>query len=267
MTQPKHTPEERVAIAKTNGVKLAGWRRLHPMTDAERSERAELSRQVWANMSDKTRRELSKKQSAHAKIQMSDPAAREKAAEYAREGWEKSHHKARFAMTDDIARKISEAQIGKPGSFTKLSPERQSKRRKQLAEMSRANSLREDFALKKPDVHERAIQGSIIEGKTNPLRGRFETNCAARDWHIRDPLGAAHHFRNLRHFIRNNRELFSDDELKKRPNGRDMERCKIDSLGGIRPDRQFPVCSWHGWTWIAGQYEDQYTDPLNRMAL
>ena len=62
-----------------------------------------------------------------------------------------------------------------------------------------------------PQQQECAKKGTAAAQKS-PLSGRFETNINAKEWVIMDPTGKTYKFTNLRNWIRENIELFTDVE-------------------------------------------------------
>lgn len=82
--------------------------------------------------------------------------------------------------------------------------------------------------------------------KTSPVCQPDEKNCRAKDWTVRAPNGIFYRFRNLSLFVRQHRELFSEEELKSNPPHRTLAESGLSS---ISPDRTLRRKSWHGWTW------------------
>jgi predicted nucleic acid-binding Zn ribbon protein len=84
---------------------------------------------------------------------------------------------------------------------------------------------------------------------TSPLTGPYETNRNAKDWHLIDPTGREHRFRNLSLFIRSHPELFGPDDLS--PRGRDGNApCRAAvGLANLRPDRKKQAAGWKQWRW------------------
>lgn len=99
-----------------------------------------------------------------------------------------------------------------------------------------------------PEIHARAIANSCEEAKTNPLRGKFETNCHAEEWHLIDPQGNEWNFRNLRHFIREHSSFFSARLLEdiKQNGGTRAETC-MAKLSPRCTQRSMTSCG--GWRW------------------
>ena len=70
-------------------------------------------REKWDRKTAEEKAAWAERSKLNAFKQMSDPENRKKAAVFAKEGWEKTGHKARFEMTDEIKDKISASQKGK----------------------------------------------------------------------------------------------------------------------------------------------------------
>ena len=106
------------------------------------------------------------------------------------------------------------------------------------------------------EYREEAKAAQLETNKTNPLTGKFETNIAAKDWHLRSPEGVTYHFRNLRHFIRTHRNLFSDDQLafthRNYPVGSVCEAPTMieNRLSKLSPRRKHPQTTAQGWSWV-----------------
>ena len=80
----------------------------------------------------------------------------------------------------------------------------------------------------------------------HPNTGRFETNFAAIDWSLSSPTGEVFIFRNLQHFVRQHRHLFSHAETE----GCETGSClAAHQLGRLAPWRKHPIPSWKEWTW------------------
>ena len=187
---------------------------------------------------------------------MSDPAARDHLRKVVAEQHRKEGFRRRYDMTPEIAAKISATQAGKPPEWTKDAEKYAAAREKGSkthAERFRRLGGIEGHQLFRPDVRERALANSVEEGKTNPVRGRFETNRAALDWHLRDPRGVEHHFKNLIHFIREHRHLFTEEQLAEdRPGCPHVARL----LCCLSPRNKFPTTCSQGWTWVLTPGED-----------
>ena len=97
----------------------------------------------------------------------------------------------------------------------------------------------------------------VIQGTQHP-HGRW--------WHVRDPQGVPHHFRNLRDFVRSNPHLFpeGDAEIRINPKGQKYMRASSGLQSLKRPLRQRACTSWKGWTLIALCEEEN--DILDRIS-
>lgn len=260
MTKAKWTPEQRAEIAARRGRELAEYRRIHPESDEQKQRRKDGMRAYWASLTPEQAQHLKDKLRAGVKLAyQNDPAYRNKIAEATR----RQHAEGRAnpgEMTEERRRKISEAQKGYRQPH--LTDEVCSAAGKKAHELHRddPNYLKPLMAAK-----DKAIAGSIAEMKTNPRRGRFETNIHGREWHVRDPRGIPYHFVNLRHFIRNNQHLFTPEQLR-HTNSKDKERTLIDGgFQSLRPTKRRPSGSWYGWTWIHSERPPvDPIDPLSR---
>ena len=256
MTQSRYTPEERAKIARQRGKELSAWRREHPLSDAERQKKSEEMRLRWAAMTPEQKTSFSELARKNTTIQMSDSIAREHLSQVVSEQHRKENYLRRFDMTPEIAAKISSAQLGKQKEWMS-DPEKRAaasaKESKSQAERFRRLGGINGHELFREDVRKRALANSAEEGKTNPLRGRFETNKAALDWHLRDPRGVEHHFRNLNHFIRNHVSLFTQEQLFEDKPG----KTHISNLlARLSPRNKFPTTCSQGWTWVLTPGED-----------
>lgn len=94
---------------------------------------------------------------------------------------------------------------------------------------------------------EQSIEKSRLARAVSPKAGRFETHVLAKEWHLVDPNGTEHRFRNLNHFIREHLGLFDPaDTVSKGPSA----PCRAAvGLGHLRPDHKNPVAAWKGWLW------------------
>ena len=187
--------------------------------------------------------------------QMSDPAARKHLSVVVAAQHKKEGNRARFKMTPEIAEKISASQRGCRRKWMD-NPYRNEKIRAKMAKTSARRFYeigKENHVLFRSDVREKAIANSVAEGKTNPLRGKFESNIHADEWHLRSPFGRDYHFNNLCHFIRNHRDLFSARQLE--PRGK-CGKTRIEScLRQLSPRNKHPVTCSQGWTWIKYPHE------------
>ena len=84
-------------------------------------------------------------------------------------------------------------------------------------------------------------------GRDNsPVCQTDERHFAAKNWKLRGPDGNVYEFRNLAHFVRTHRELFSPEHLKKSGG----KIYAIHLLGCLRPERKKMIHSWCGWSWV-----------------
>ena len=119
---------------------------------------------------------------------------------------------------------------------------------------------------KRPEV--RANMSKAKKGIAQPLDGKNaanENNKRAKNWwFIKD--GIHYKFTSLNNFVRDNKELFTDDELNEyKTEGRAAKIYKatvmLRNLQLLKKngDPMIPSCRWHGWTigekWEQGFYE------------
>jgi len=148
--------------------------------------------------------------------QMASKEARDHLRKVVSEQHKKEGNKARFKMTDEIRNKIGSAQAGKRRAWQddeqKMNHHRQVQSKAQKERFASVGV--ENHELFRPEVREKAIEASNVERVTNPRRGRFETNCAAKMWFLITPRGERFAFRNLNHFIREHQQYFTARQLE-----------------------------------------------------
>lgn len=77
-------------------------------------------------------------------------------------------------------------------------------------------------------------------------------NQRSADWSLRDARGKVHKFRNVAHFVRENKHLFPEGTtVLKYKNGRKYTNAE-NGLSLLRPTNKHQRGSWHGWTWYSG---------------
>ena len=232
MTRPRYTPEERAARKRELGKVLVEWRKTNGMSEEERLKKSEMMKQRWAAKSDAEKAAWAERSRQNAKRQMAE-RGHEYAVRLGRLSWEKSGPGPRYKMNEEQKRKLIETA-------------KSEKTRAWLKNKTKLNAMLRKIHT--PEIKARAVKMSREEVKTSPKRGRFETNVNAEEWHLRDPQGVEHHFRNLRHFIRNNTSLFTarQTEVRKKNGGTRVEGC----LYRLSPRNKFPATCSQGWTWI-----------------
>ena len=100
-----------------------------------------------------------------------------------------------------------------------------------------------------PQQQECAKKGTAAAQKP-PLSGRFETNINAKEWVIMDPTGKTYKFTNLRNWIRENIELFTDVENAKK------KKKIVDRIHhGLGTAKRNTIAgksgtTWYGWSVI-----------------
>lgn len=91
------------------------------------------------------------------------------------------------------------------------------------------------------------VEHMVEMRKGYPSHAPGEKNMAAKDWQLRSPSGKIFYFRNLAHFIRNHRGLFTTRELEHFSGRHDCIAYAM--ISALRPGRSRRPASWHGWTW------------------
>ena len=232
MTRPRYSPEERAIRKRELGAELVEWRKTHGMSASERAKKSEEMKQRWAAMSDAEKVAWSEMCRQNAKRQMSE-RGHEYAVFLGRESWKKTGPGPRYQMNEEQRRKLGEIA-------------RSEKTRAWLKDKAKLEAML--LKIHTPEVQAMSAKMNREEVKTNPRRGQFETNVNAEEWHLRDPRGVEHHFRNLRHFIRQHRSLFSSRQLEVRTK---TGRTRVEAcLARLSPRHTFPVTCSQGWTWI-----------------
>lgn len=100
-----------------------------------------------------------------------------------------------------------------------------------------------------PQQQESAKKATAAAQKS-PLSGRFETNINAKEWVIMDPTGKTYKCTNLRNWIRNNIELFTDIE-----NAADDPKIVDRIYHGFSTAKRNTIAgksgtTWYGWSVI-----------------
>jgi hypothetical protein len=86
--------------------------------------------------------------------------------------------------------------------------------------------------------------------KANPRYQSDEKHIRAKIWHVRTPSGVGYHFKNLTHFVRTHRHLFTEAQLAGTP---------ATGLAKLNPNNRYARSSWFGWTW-ASIHERRFND-------
>lgn len=169
--------------------------------------------------------------------------------------------------TPEMRKKLSEIQKGK-----KLSEEHKKnisssvkealsapEMRKKLSEIHKGHEVTEETRKKiseKAKIPERlsqqreSAQKATAAAQKSPLSGRFETNINAKEWVIMDPTGKTYKFTNLRNWIRENIELFTDIE-----NAADDPKIVDRISHGFSTAKRNTIAgksgtTWYGWSVI-----------------
>ena len=97
-------------------------------------------------------------------------------------------------------------------------------------------------------LSERQTHARIKGVSKSPKSGPYETNVHAVEWHLISPRGKHYKFRNLKLFIRENEDLFTDEELSVFGNGKQSRA--YSGLARMNPNSKRTSRqpkSWHGW--------------------
>lgn len=169
--------------------------------------------------------------------------------------------------TPEMRKKLSEIQKGKKRSDshkknissslkeTLNTPEM----KKKLSEIHKGHEVTEETRkkisekAKSPErlpQQQESIKKATEAAQKSPLSGRFETNINAKEWVIMDPTGKTYKFTNLRNWIRNNIELFTDIE-----NAADDPKIVDRIYSGFSTAKRNTIAgksgtTWYGWSVI-----------------
>jgi len=98
---------------------------------------------------------------------------------------------------------------------------------------------------------EKQTAARIAGMRRSPISGPFATHHSAKDWFLISPTLQTFQIRNLKLFLRNRADLFSDKELQLPPSGNGSRA--YNGLASIAPlqegSRKRAVNGWHGWRW------------------
>lgn len=229
MTKEKYSPEERAKRKKQNALALIEWRRIHGVSADERLHRSQYMKRYWEQMPSTERDRISAIRSNDAKEQVSS-FGRGHYVQLGYDSWKISGPR-NMSWSEDRKKQTSEELKGKPIDWMKD----KDKKERMLAK------------LHTPEVKAKARYLSCEDVKTNPRRGRFETNANAEDWHIRSPSGLEYHFRNLSHFIREHASLFDAHQLS--AVGHHGQTRIAKSISRLSPRNKKQCNTAYGWTW------------------
>ena len=116
MTVAKYTPEERLKIRQKWG-KINGTNQ--KFSPERRAKISLCSKKFQAEMTQEQRDRISNLHSESAKKQMKDPCARANISEHRKKFWKDRGYKPICEMTDEMKKKISDAQTGRPKEWVK----------------------------------------------------------------------------------------------------------------------------------------------------
>ncbi len=105
----------------------------------------------------------------------------------------------------------------------------------------------------------------MLQGGRNALG---VSNKSAASWSLRDPNGKIFRFRNLYHFIRRHRDLFTAQDVENTPRksgSRSVSCLAVRGLSSLSPRNKTPKGSWHGWTWVS-IHERRFNDGMDLLA-
>jgi endogenous inhibitor of DNA gyrase (YacG/DUF329 family) len=100
----------------------------------------------------------------------------------------------------------------------------------------------------------------------DPRLRKGPENHKSKVWRLRSPRGVTYEFKNLNHFIRQNPDLFSPEDVEWRPGhkGRGKTCRARGGLMGICPRLKNPCGGWKGWMWWSITERLHGGDLLNR---
>lgn len=109
-----------------------------------------------------------------------------------------------------------------------------------------------EHLIKWQEENEGQVKGIIENARSVMLQlpwcKKGEEHHGSKYWNLRSPNNVVYTFKNLKHFIREHKNLFDPIDLIERQ--RDDCRAYV-GLSRLRPDRKVPCGSWHGWTWVS----------------
>ena len=120
-----------------------------------------------------------------------------------------------------------------------------------VAGIRRSEKVREVLRNNHTGVAKQRWMASI---RKNPKFQPTTKHVAAKEWNLRAPDGRVFTFRNLRHFIREQVDLFDAKDVIWKPQGRSttITWCvAYQALARLRPGGPRTLESWEGWTWCA----------------
>ena len=90
----------------------------------------------------------------------------------------------------------------------------------------------------------------LFHGRRNAALGKGPEHELARCWSLMAPNGQVYQFQNLVHFVRENKQLFTDEEREERNYGKNKAVPRISrQLAALSPRKKHPVEVVHGWRW------------------
>jgi hypothetical protein len=109
---------------------------------------------------------------------------------------------------------------------------------------------------------------TVIARKTVPSMMPLPSHCSALPWRLRSPDNKVYEFRNLQHFVRENRHLFlPEDTFPPEACGAEVQKWHaVGGLCGLSIRKKNPHGSWKGWTWHSQteRLKNQGEDLLDR---
>jgi hypothetical protein len=105
-----------------------------------------------------------------------------------------------------------------------------------------------------PDTQKKCLRARM----QNPTMKAGIEYHSAKIWRLRDSRGRVHEFRNLKHFVRENPDLFLPEDVQWTKHGR-HQYCRALALNRLRPDNKWALAQWKGWTWYS-TYERRFND-------
>jgi hypothetical protein len=103
-------------------------------------------------------------------------------------------------------------------------------------------------------------KAKLHEAKRRLVNSKGPQHELALCWSLRSPNGDVFQFKNLVHFVRTNRSLFSEYELEERTYGKNLSVPRIvRQLIALSPRNKHPRETVRGWRWhIDGKEPETY---------
>ena len=159
-------------------------------------------------------------------------------------------HYSRVIGNRGVAQKISESL--KEGFATGRIKHRGALPAETLARIGAENSARNKGKVMRKTEQQEWEKDKLREViASNPLTAKGEENRMAKWWDLRSPDNRTFRVKNLLEFVRNNPELFAEEDVQWRAKGRSLVCKATGGLASLSPRKKNPKGSWKGWTWVS----------------